>query len=199
LPVMELGGPEDILGDLVDGHPQERPCVLDRALHPVVPRRCGDTLMKRGIGRAEPPGLAARGHRLERPPQLGQVLVRAAYRRPPGSAALDGQPEVDGLLDLRQLRPDALRQPILGLGAIQHDDAAAGATPGFYVSLALKDTDGLADAGPGYAELLGQLPLGRELVTGNERAVMNGAPQFVHDQAVDRNVRNSLDGGLGWA
>src|SRR5262249_60747486 len=139
----------------------------DRRPHPAFRPPGGDPLMKRGIGRADPRGLAARGHRLERRPQLGQVIVGAAYRRQPGSAALDGQPEVDGLLDLRQLRPDDLRQPILGLGAIQHDDAAAGATPGFYVSLALKDTDGLADTGPGYAELLGQLPLGRELVTGN--------------------------------
>ena len=68
-----------------------------------------------------------------------------------------------------QLGPDDLGQPVLGLGPVQHDDAAAGAAPGLHVPLALQHADGLADAGPGHAELLGQLALGRELVTGNER------------------------------
>jgi hypothetical protein len=28
---------------------------------------------------------------------------------------------------------------------------------------------------------------------------MNGTPQLIHDQAIDRNVLDSLDPGRGWA
>src|SRR5216683_164104 len=199
LTVMQLRGPEYVLGHLVHGHPEESARVRDGALHPVVPCRPGYSLVECRIRGPEPPGFSAAGHCRECRPQAGQVVVGAADGGQPGRAALDRQPEVDGLLDLRQPRADNLREPVLGLGPVQHDDAAASTPPRLHVALALQHADGLANAGPGDAELLGQLALGRELVTGNERAAVNGTPQLIHDQAVDRDVLNALNPGRGWA